>query len=118
MAGTSAELTQGIRQHLSQFSLYVLLVFATALSIGSERTVVPVLGREVLGVASLFVVGAGVLGMAIVDGYAAWIAMAGFAGVGIADTDNRLRSDFGLLSKAPSAHSTLQPNRRGIARYA
>jgi len=32
-------------------------VFATGLTIGSERTVVPVLGEDVLGVESFFVVG-------------------------------------------------------------
>ncbi|WP_458207990.1 MFS transporter [Haladaptatus sp. NG-SE-30] len=50
------DLTQGIREHLGQFSLHVLLVFATGLTIGSERAVVPVLGRDVLGVESLFVI--------------------------------------------------------------
>lgn len=54
MTADSAEHTQEIREHLSQFSLHVLLVFATGLTIGSERTVVPVLGRDVLGIESLF----------------------------------------------------------------
>lgn len=56
MSATST-LTQGIREHLSQFSLHVLLVFATGLTIGSERAVVPVLGRDVLGIESFIVIG-------------------------------------------------------------
>src|SRR6056297_1904508 len=57
---------QGIREHLGQFSLHVLLVFATGLTIGSERTVVPVLGEEVLGVESLFVIGSFVVSFGFV----------------------------------------------------
>lgn len=53
----TTNLTQGIRTHLGQFSLHVLLVFATGLTIGSQRVVVPLLGEEVFGVASLFVIG-------------------------------------------------------------
>ena len=60
------ELKQGIRQHLGQFSLHVLLVFATGLTIGSERTVVPVLGRDVLGVKSLIVIGSFVVSFGFV----------------------------------------------------
>jgi MFS family permease len=63
---TQTELEQGIRQHLGQFSLHVLLVFATGLTIGSERAVVPVLGRDVLGVKSLFVIGSFVVSFGIV----------------------------------------------------
>lgn len=57
---------QGIREHLPQFSLHVLLVFATGLTIGSERAVVPVLGRDVLGVTSLVVIGSFVVSFGIV----------------------------------------------------
>lgn len=57
MGTTATDVTQGIREHLGQFSLHVILVFATGLTIGSERAVVPILGREVLGVESLFVIG-------------------------------------------------------------
>jgi MFS family permease len=64
--GTTSELTQGIRQHRGQFSLHVLLVFATGLTIGSERAVVPVLGRDVLGVTSLLVIGSFVVSFGIV----------------------------------------------------
>ncbi len=60
------DLTQGIREHLGQFSLHVLLVFATGLTIGSERAVVPVLGRDVLGVESLFVIGSFVVSFGFV----------------------------------------------------
>ncbi|MFC7209061.1 MFS transporter [Natronoarchaeum sp. GCM10025321] len=63
---TTTELKQGIREHLGQFSLHVLLVFATGLTIGSERAVVPVLGRDVLGVESLFVIGSFVVSFGIV----------------------------------------------------
>ncbi|MFB6169990.1 MAG: MFS transporter, partial [Haloarculaceae archaeon] len=62
------ELTQGIRKHLGQFSLHVLLVFATGLTIGSERAVVPVLGRDVLGVESLVVIGSFVVSFGFVKG--------------------------------------------------
>ncbi|WP_336000560.1 MFS transporter [Halorientalis halophila] len=63
---SETELKQGIREHLGQFSLHVLLVFATGLTIGSERAVVPVLGRDVLGVESLFVIGSFVVSFGIV----------------------------------------------------
>ncbi|MCU4802775.1 MFS transporter [Halobacteria archaeon HArc-gm2] len=63
---TATELRQGIREHLGQFSLHVLLVFATGLTIGSERAVVPVLGRDVLGVESLFVIGSFVVSFGVV----------------------------------------------------
>jgi len=44
---TATDLKQGIREHLGQFSLHVLLMFATGLTIGSERAVVPVLDEDV-----------------------------------------------------------------------
>ncbi|MFC4543777.1 MFS transporter [Halosolutus amylolyticus] len=59
-------LTQGIREHLGQFSLHVLLVFATGLTIGSERTVVPILGEDVLGVESFLVIGSFVVSFGFV----------------------------------------------------
>jgi len=65
---SATDLQQGIREHLGQFSLHVLLVFATGLTIGSERAVVPVLGREVLGVQSLFVIGSFVVSFGFVKG--------------------------------------------------
>jgi MFS family permease len=63
---STSTLTQGIREHLRQFSLHVLLVFATGLTIGSERAVVPVFGRDVLGVESLFVIGSFVVSFGFV----------------------------------------------------
>ncbi|WP_101297965.1 MFS transporter [Halegenticoccus soli] len=60
------DLKRGIREHLGQFSLHVLLVFATGLTIGSERTVVPVLGEEVLGVESFLVIGSFVVSFGFV----------------------------------------------------
>ncbi|MFC6942672.1 MFS transporter [Salinirubellus sp. GCM10025818] len=63
---TTTELEQGIREHLGQFSLHVLLVFATGLTIGSERTVVPVLGEDVLGVESFLVIGSFVVSFGVV----------------------------------------------------
>ncbi|MDY6765514.1 MAG: MFS transporter [Halobacteria archaeon] len=62
----SSEYEQGIRENLPQFSLHVLLVFATGLTIGSERTVVPVLGRDILGVESFFVIGSFVVSFGFV----------------------------------------------------
>ncbi|WP_254768596.1 MFS transporter [Salinilacihabitans rarus] len=63
--GTESDLTQGIREHVGQFSLHVLLVFATGLTIGSERTVVPVLGED-LGVESFLVIGSFVVSFGFV----------------------------------------------------
>ena len=63
---TTTDVRQGIREHLGQFSLHVLLVFATGLTIGSERTVVPVLGEEVLGVESFLVIGSFVVSFGVV----------------------------------------------------
>jgi MFS family permease len=63
---TTTDVTQGIREHLGQFSLHVLLVFATGLTIGSERTVGPVLGEEVLGVESFLVIGSFVVSFGVV----------------------------------------------------
>jgi len=65
MSGAT-DLQQGIREHLPQFSLHVLLVFATGLTIGSERAVVPVIGRDLLGVESLFVIGSFVVSFGFV----------------------------------------------------
>ncbi|MFD1646300.1 MFS transporter [Haloarchaeobius litoreus] len=64
--GATTDLKQGIREHLGQFSLHVLLVFATGLTIGSERAVVPVLGEDVLGVESFLVIGSFVVSFGFV----------------------------------------------------
>ncbi|MFP4187908.1 MAG: MFS transporter [Halobacteriales archaeon] len=64
---TSAkELEQGIRKHAGQFSLHVALVFATGLTLGSERTVVPILGDELFGVESFLVIGSFVVSFGFV----------------------------------------------------
>ncbi|TKX53909.1 MFS transporter [Halorubrum sp. SP3] len=63
---TATDIKQGIREHRWQFSLHVLLVFATGLTIGSERTVVPALGEDVLGVESFLVIGSFVVSFGIV----------------------------------------------------
>ena len=65
-ANSTSTLSQGIREHVGQFSLQVILVFATGLTIGSERAVVPVLGHDVLGVESLFVIGSFVVSFGFV----------------------------------------------------
>lgn len=62
----TAELEQGISEHLGQFSLHVLLVWATGLTIGAERTVVPLLGRDVFGVTSVLVIGSFVVSFGVV----------------------------------------------------
>ncbi|EMA61606.1 tetracyclin resistance protein [Halorubrum distributum JCM 13561] len=62
----TTDVKQGIREHLGQFSLHVLLVFATGLTIGSERTVVPALGEDVLGVESFLVIGSFVVSFGVV----------------------------------------------------
>ena len=65
----STEVTQGIREHLGQFSLHILLVFATGLTIGSERVVVPLLGEEAFGLTSLFVIGSFVASFGFVKAF-------------------------------------------------
>jgi len=57
---------QGIRLNWTQFALQLALVFAVGLTIGSERTVVPVLAREVFGLESVLVVGSFVLSFGFV----------------------------------------------------
>ncbi|MFW5984019.1 MAG: MFS transporter [Halobacteria archaeon] len=67
---TSAkELEQGIRKHAGQFSLHVALVFATGLTLGSERTVVPILGDELFGVESFLVIGSFVVSFGFVKAF-------------------------------------------------
>ncbi|SIR91530.1 Predicted arabinose efflux permease, MFS family [Haladaptatus litoreus] len=58
--------TQGIRQNWSQFALQLVTVFAVGLTIGAERNVVPVLGRDVLGVESMLVIGSFVVSFGFV----------------------------------------------------
>ncbi|WP_435157465.1 MFS transporter [Haladaptatus sp. DFWS20] len=58
--------TQGIRRNWSQFALQLVTVFAVGLTIGAERNVVPVLGRDVLGVESMLVIGSFVVSFGFV----------------------------------------------------
>ena len=57
---------QGIRRNWSQFALQLLVVFAVGLTIGAERNVVPVLGRDILGVESILVIGSFVVSFGFV----------------------------------------------------
>ncbi|MFB6096134.1 MAG: MFS transporter [Haloferacaceae archaeon] len=57
---------QGIRRNWKQFLLQLLMVFSVGLTIGSERTVVPVLGREAFGIESVLVIGSFVLSFGFV----------------------------------------------------
>lgn len=57
---------QGNRENWQQFLLHVLLVFATGLTLGAERSVVPIIGRDVLGVESFFVIGSFVVSFGFV----------------------------------------------------
>ncbi|WP_416840677.1 MFS transporter [Haloferax sp. DFSO52] len=57
---------QGIRENWQQFALQLLTVFAVGLTIGSERNVVPILGRDVLGVESVLVIGSFVVSFGFV----------------------------------------------------
>ena len=57
---------QGIRQNWPQFALQLLTVFAVGLTIGAERNVVPILGRDVLGVKSMLVIGSFVVSFGFV----------------------------------------------------
>ncbi|MFC7045453.1 MFS transporter [Halobacteriaceae archaeon GCM10025711] len=57
---------QGIRRNWQQFALQLLTVFAVGLTIGAERNVVPVLGRDVLGVESVLVIGSFVVSFGFV----------------------------------------------------
>jgi len=56
----------GIRAHLPQFSLQILLVFATGLTLGSEKAVVSVMADELFGVESMLVVGSFVVSFGFV----------------------------------------------------
>ena len=58
--------TQGIRANWKQFGLQVLTVFAVGLTMGTERTVVPLMGEEIFGVTSLLVIGSFVVSFGVV----------------------------------------------------
>ncbi|WP_276274531.1 MFS transporter [Haladaptatus sp. QDMS2] len=57
---------QGIRQNRAQFALQLLTVFAVGLTIGAERNVVPLLGRDLFGVESLAIIGSFVVSFGFV----------------------------------------------------
>ena len=57
---------QGIHANWEQFSLQLLTVFAVGLTIGAERNVVPILGRDLLGVESILVLGSFVVSFGFV----------------------------------------------------
>ncbi len=58
--------TQGIRKNWKQFGLQILTVFAVGLTMGTERTVVPLMGEETFGVESMFVIGSFVVSFGLV----------------------------------------------------
>ncbi|AUX07823.1 major facilitator superfamily MFS_1 [Halalkaliarchaeum desulfuricum] len=62
----SSGYTQGIRANWTQFLLQVLTVFAVGLTMGSQRTVVPVMGEETFGITSFLVIGSFVVSFGIV----------------------------------------------------
>ena len=65
-AGTTGSFRQGIRANWPQFALQLLTVFAVGLTIGAERNVVPLIGRDVLGVESILVIGSFVVSFGFV----------------------------------------------------
>jgi MFS family permease len=65
-AGTTGSFRQGIRANWQQFALQLLTVFAVGLTIGAERNVVPIIGRDVLGVESILVIGSFVVSFGFV----------------------------------------------------
>ncbi|MDY6775767.1 MAG: MFS transporter [Halobacteria archaeon] len=60
------EYRQGIRENSWQFALQLLTVFAVGLTIGSERNVVPIIGRDILSVESFLVIGSFVVSFGFV----------------------------------------------------
>ena len=57
---------QGIRANLPQFLLQVVTVFAVGLTMGTERTIVPIMGEELFGISSVLVIGSFVVSFGIV----------------------------------------------------
>ena len=62
----SSGYTQGIRANWKQFLLQVVTVFAVGLTMGSQRTVVPIMGEETFGITSFLVIGSFVVSFGIV----------------------------------------------------
>lgn len=57
---------QGIRANLPQFLLQVVTVFAVGLTMGAERTIVPIMGEELFGIGSVLIIGSFVVSFGIV----------------------------------------------------
>jgi len=57
---------QGIRRNWRQFLLQVLTVFAVGLTMGTERTVVPIMAEETFGIESVLVTGSFVVSFGVV----------------------------------------------------
>ena len=62
----SSGYSQGIRTNWKQFLLQVLTVFAVGLTMGSQRTVVPIMGEEIFGIVSFLLIGSFVVSFGIV----------------------------------------------------
>ena len=60
------DVQQGIWPNLGQFTLQVLTVFAVGLTMGNERTVVPMMGEDIFGVESVLVIGSFVVSFGVV----------------------------------------------------
>ncbi|NBB85148.1 MAG: MFS transporter [Bacteroidetes bacterium] len=58
--------TQGIRTNLPQFLLQVVTVFAVGLTMGTERTIVPIMGEVLFGIDSVLIIGSFVVSFGIV----------------------------------------------------
>lgn len=58
--------SQGIRRNWKQFALQLLTVFAVGLTMGAERTVVPIMGEETFGIESFLIIGSFVISFGIV----------------------------------------------------
>ena len=57
---------QGIRRNWKQFLLQLVMVFAVGLTMGAERTVVPIMGEETFGIESFLIIGSFVISFGIV----------------------------------------------------
>jgi MFS family permease len=60
------DLEHGIRENWRQFALQIATVFAVGLTMGAERTVVPIMGERLFGVESLLVIGSFVVSFGVV----------------------------------------------------
>ncbi len=60
------EFQQGIRVNAAQFALQMVLIFCVGLTLGTERTVVPLIGREQFRIQSFLVIGSFVISFGFV----------------------------------------------------